>query len=94
MCCVQYYPVLKQHIRYPFEPCDGDSCTKIKCDHGAGSILSREAKRWASKIGKEVKTARESQKKLVLLQQLRDAGNKVRISRTFISLILPYFVGK
>ncbi|XP_035709024.1 protein nervous wreck-like isoform X3 [Folsomia candida] len=76
MCCVQYYPVLKQHIRYPFEPCDGDSCTKITCDHGAGAILSREAKRWATKIGKEVKTAKESQKKLNSLQQMRDAGNK------------------
>lgn len=23
-CCCLYYPVLKQHIQYDFEPCDND----------------------------------------------------------------------
>jgi len=23
-CCCLYYPVLKQHIQYEFEPCDND----------------------------------------------------------------------
>jgi len=77
MCCVQYYPVLKQHIRYPFDPCEGDHCTKITCDHGAGTLLSREAKKWATKVGKEVKIIRENQKKLVYLLQLKEHGNKV-----------------
>ncbi|ODN02242.1 F-BAR and double SH3 domains protein 2 [Orchesella cincta] len=76
MCCVQYYPVLKQHIRYPFDPCEGDHCTKITCDHGAGTLLSREAKKWATKVGKEVKIIRENQKKLVYLIQLKEHGNK------------------
>ncbi|CAL8104873.1 unnamed protein product [Orchesella dallaii] len=76
MCCVQYYPVLKQHIRYPFDPCEGDHCTKITCDHGAGTLLSREAKKWATKVGKEVKIIRENQKKLVYVLQLKEHGNK------------------
>ncbi|CAG7723878.1 unnamed protein product [Allacma fusca] len=76
MCCVQYYPVLKQHIRYPFEACDGDNCSKITCDHGAGSLLSREAKRCATKIGKEIRNIRENQKRLFYFQQLKEAGHK------------------
>ena len=77
MCCVQYYPVLKQHIRYPFDACDGDSCHRITCEHGAASALSKEAKRWATKIGKEIRVIRENQTRLFQLQQLKEAGHKV-----------------
>ena len=58
------------------QACDGDHCTKITCDHNAGSILSREARKWATKIGKEIKIIRENQKRLFFLQQLKDAGHK------------------
>lgn len=77
MCCVQYYPVLKQHIRYPFEPCDGDHTTRITCQHGAQDVLSTEAKKWASIVKKEKKRAREARAQLQHHIALRDNLPKV-----------------
>jgi hypothetical protein len=39
--------------------------------------LSGEAKKWATKISKQVKIIRENQRKLRILQELKDAGHKV-----------------
>lgn len=76
-CCYLYYPVLKQHIQYDFEPCDNDLVRKITAEHdSAAATLSREAKLFASRIVRENNTIRESARKLALCQSLRDAGQR------------------
>ncbi|XP_031777106.1 protein nervous wreck isoform X2 [Nasonia vitripennis] len=75
-CCCLYYPVLKQHIQYEFEPCDNDQVDRITADNAAAQTLSKEARRWATRIAREINTYRESNRKLVALQQLRDSGQK------------------
>lgn len=76
-CCYLYYPVLKQHIQYDFEPCDDDQVRKITAEHdSAAATLSREAKMFASRIVRENNTIRESARKLALCQTLRDAGQR------------------
>lgn len=77
-CVYLYYPVLKQHIQYEFEPCDDDTVEKITADHtSAVSTLSKEAKRWATRIARENNHIRESTRKLQVFQALRDSGQKV-----------------
>lgn len=77
-CCYLYYPVLKQHIQYDFEPCDNDAVRKITAEHdSAAATLSREAKLFASRIVRENNTIRESARKLALCQSLRDAGQRI-----------------
>lgn len=76
-CCYLYYPVLKQHIQYDYEPCDNDAVRKITAEHdSAAATLSREAKSFASRIVRENNTIRESARKLALCQSLRDAGQR------------------
>lgn len=76
-CCYLYYPVLKQHIQYEFEPCDNDQVRKITAEHdSAAANLSREAKMFASRIVRENNTIRESARKLALCQSLRDVGQR------------------
>lgn len=78
-CVYLYYPVLKQHIQYEFEPCDNDPVDKITAEHSSAVItLSKEAKRWATKIGRENASIRENTRKLQVLVALRDSGQKVR----------------
>ena len=48
-------------------------------DHAAAQTLTKEAKRLATKIAREISTYKESARKLQALQQLRDSGQKVRI---------------
>ena len=80
-CVYLYYPVLKQHIQYDFEPCDNDTVDKITADHtSAVATLSKEAKRWATRIARENNNIRESTRKLQVFQALRDSGQKVSIS--------------
>lgn len=78
MCCVQYYPVLKQDIRYQFNSCEGDNVKTITEEHGSSQTLTAEAKKWAVKIGKQIKIIRENQRKLPILQTLRDSGHRVK----------------
>ncbi|EGI64466.1 FCH and double SH3 domains protein 2 [Acromyrmex echinatior] len=75
-CCCLYYPVLKQHIQYEFEPCDSDPVERITADHAAASALGKEARRWSTKIAREVSSVRENNRKLQVLYQLKDAGQK------------------
>ncbi|KAL0279947.1 UNVERIFIED_CONTAM: hypothetical protein PYX00_001390 [Menopon gallinae] len=76
-CIYLYYPVLKQHIQYEFEPCDNDPIDKITAEHSSAVItLSKEAKRWASKIGRESSSIKENNRKLQSLLALRDSGQK------------------
>ncbi|XP_015585910.1 F-BAR and double SH3 domains protein 2 [Cephus cinctus] len=75
-CCYLYYPVLKQHIQYDFEPCDNDPVDRITADHSAAGNLGKEARRWSSRIAREVTTIREGVRKLQALLQLKESGQK------------------
>ncbi|VVC29943.1 Hypothetical protein CINCED_3A019941 [Cinara cedri] len=76
-CVYLFYPVLKQHVQYQFEPCDGDGIDHITADHGGVvTILSQEAKRWATRIIRETNNIKENTKKVQVFQALRDARQK------------------
>ncbi|XP_043679826.1 protein nervous wreck isoform X2 [Vespula pensylvanica] len=75
-CCCLYYPVLKQHIQYEFEPCDSDPVDRITADHAAATTLGKEARRWSTRIAREVGSIRENNRKLQVLQQLKESGQK------------------
>lgn len=82
-CVYLYYPVLKQHIQYDFEPCDNDTIDRITADHpNVISILSQEARRWATRVQRETFNTRENQKKIAALNALRESGQKVRLPTT------------
>ncbi|XP_044766404.1 protein nervous wreck isoform X3 [Coccinella septempunctata] len=77
-CCYLYYPVLKQHIQYDFEPCDNDPITTILAEHdNAASTLNKEARRWATRIAREDNNIKECTKKMQIYQALRDSGQRV-----------------
>lgn len=76
-CCYLFYPVLKQHIQYDFEPCDNDLVTKITAEHdSAAATLSQEAKMFASRIVRANNSIRDSARKLAVCIQMRDAGQR------------------
>ncbi|CAH1119737.1 unnamed protein product [Phaedon cochleariae] len=77
-CCYLYYPVLKQHINYEFEPCDSDPVDHVTAEHdSAAAALSKEARRWATKIARENNNVREYVRKVQIFNALREAGQKV-----------------
>lgn len=77
-CVYLFYPVLKQHIQYDFEPCDNDNVNKVTADHNSAVVsLGKEAKRWATRIARETNNIRECARKLQVFQALRDSGQKV-----------------
>ncbi|XP_034254415.1 protein nervous wreck isoform X2 [Thrips palmi] len=76
-CVYLFYPVLKQHIQYEFEPCDDDTVTTVTAEHStASTTLSKEARRWSNRIARENHSIRECSRKLIALQQLKDQGQK------------------
>ncbi|KAJ8969465.1 hypothetical protein NQ317_015280 [Molorchus minor] len=76
-CCYLYYPVLKQHIQYEFERCDNDPVDRVTAEHdSAAATLSKEARRWATKIVRENNTIRESVRKLQVCNALRESGQR------------------
>lgn len=77
-CVYLTYPVLKQHVQYTFEPCEGDIVDHVTADHtSAAATLAREASRWAARIARETANIHEYQNKLQNLAQLRESGQKV-----------------
>lgn len=81
-CCYLYYPVLKQHIQYDFEPCDNDPVDHITAEHeSAAATLSKEARRWATRIARENNNIRESVRRLQIYNALRESGQRVNISK-------------
>ncbi|XP_053624439.1 protein nervous wreck isoform X3 [Plodia interpunctella] len=77
-CVYLYYPVLKQHIQYEFEPCDNDPVEVVTIEHDSVALtLAQEARRWATRVVRETALAREATRKLHLYQAMRDAGQKV-----------------
>ncbi|CAH1389617.1 unnamed protein product [Nezara viridula] len=76
-CVYLYYPVLKQHIQYEFEPCDNDTVNKVTAEHSSSSAaLGKEAKRWATRIGRESANIKEALAKLQNLHALRESGQR------------------
>lgn len=76
-CCYLYYPVLKQHIQYEFDPCDNDPVRKITAEHDAVlQTLNHEGKRWAARVARESHSVRENTRRLASYQALRDAGHR------------------
>ncbi|XP_023938630.2 protein nervous wreck [Bicyclus anynana] len=77
-CVYLYYPVLKQHIQYEFEPCDNDPVDTVTMEHETVSqTLAQEARRWATRVVRETALVRDATRKLHLYQAMRDAGQKV-----------------
>ncbi|XP_072930787.1 protein nervous wreck isoform X4 [Epargyreus clarus] len=77
-CVYLYYPVLKQHIQYDFEPCDNDPIDSVTIEHESVSqTLAQEARRWATRVVRETALVRDATRKLHLYQAMRDAGQKV-----------------
>ncbi|XP_075162935.1 FCH and double SH3 domains nervous wreck isoform X2 [Haematobia irritans] len=76
-CCYLFYPVLKQHIQYDFEPCDNDPVRKVTTEHdSAAETLTKEAKNLAGRVVKENVSIRENAKKLAVCVALRDSGQR------------------
>lgn len=76
-CCYLFYPVLKQHIQYEFEPCDNDPVRKVTADQDSVlQTLNQEGKRWAARVARESHSARENTRRLASFQALRDAGHR------------------
>lgn len=76
-CCYLFYPVLKQHIQYEFDPCDNDQVRKITADQESNlQTLNQEGKRWATKVAREAHLIRENNRRLAAYQALREAGHR------------------
>ncbi|GLH07292.1 Uncharacterized protein GBIM_12792 [Gryllus bimaculatus] len=76
-CLYLYYPVLKQHVQYDFEACENDTVDKVTAEHASAvQSLSKEARRWATRITRENNNIREYTRKLHIYQQMRDSGQK------------------
>lgn len=77
-CIYLYYPVLKQHVQYEFEPCDNDPVNRISADHeSALATLSKEARRWAMRIARENNNVKDCIRRLQIYNSLRESGQKV-----------------
>ncbi|XP_073974020.1 FCH and double SH3 domains nervous wreck isoform X2 [Rhodnius prolixus] len=76
-CVYLYYPVLKQHIQYEFEPCDNDTVSKVSAEHSSSAAaLSKEAKRWANRVARENTNVKDAMAKLTTLHAFRESGQK------------------
>ncbi|KAK5642779.1 hypothetical protein RI129_008946 [Pyrocoelia pectoralis] len=77
-CCYLYYPVLKQHVQYDFEACDNDPVEHITADHdSAAATLSKEARRWATKIARENNNIKDYVRRLQIYNALRESGQRI-----------------
>ncbi|CAH2008525.1 unnamed protein product [Acanthoscelides obtectus] len=77
-CCYLFYPVLKQHITYDFDRCDNDPVDKVSAPVSAEcqETLAKEARRWATRIARDVNTIRECTRKLQMYNSMREQGQK------------------
>nr|BAK22648.1 nervous wreck L [Bombyx mori] len=77
-CLYLYYPVLKQHIQYEFEPCDNDPIDTITMEHESVAVtLAQEARRWATRVVREASLVRDANRKISSYQAMRESGHKV-----------------
>ncbi|XP_043195314.1 protein nervous wreck-like isoform X1 [Amphibalanus amphitrite] len=83
-CYHRLYPVLAQDVPIEFEPCEGDSVSprdgtpvdRVRMDHNCTGWLEEEAIKWTSRLAKETRSLRESQKRLQQLISLKERGEK------------------
>ncbi|KAF0300791.1 F-BAR and double SH3 domains protein 2 [Amphibalanus amphitrite] len=75
-CYHRLYPVLAQDVPIEFEPCEGDSVDRVRMDHNCTGWLEEEAIKWTSRLAKETRSLRESQKRLQQLISLKERGEK------------------
>ncbi|KAF5277094.1 hypothetical protein FQA39_LY06332 [Lamprigera yunnana] len=76
-CCYLYYPVLKQHVQYDFESCDSDPIEHVTAEHdSAAATLSKEARRWATKIARENNNIKDCVRRLQIYNALRESGQR------------------
>lgn len=76
-CCYLYYPVLKQHIQYEFDPCNDDPVRKVTAEHESVlQTLNQEGKRWAARVARETHAVRENTRRVAAYQSLRDQGHR------------------
>lgn len=50
---------------------------RITADHSAAATLGKEARRWSTRIAREINSIRENNRKLQVLLQLKESGQKV-----------------
>lgn len=75
-----------QHIQYEYDPCDDDPVEHVTAEHdSSAATLSKEARRWATKIAKENNTVKESVRKLQIYTALRESGQKVICTNNFFT---------
>lgn len=81
-CLYLYYPVLKQHIQYDFEACDGDTIDYITIPGGSTAMqFGDEVKDWLELIVREKRNIRSNSRRLQSLLILRESGEKVSVFR-------------
>ncbi|CAG5082072.1 Similar to nwk: Protein nervous wreck (Drosophila melanogaster) [Cotesia congregata] len=68
-----------QAQQYDFEACDSDPIDRVTADHSAATSLGKEARRWSSKIAREVSNIRENTRKLHAMLQLKESGQKANL---------------
>lgn len=52
-------------------------CCRITADHSAAATLGKEARRWSTRIAREVTSIKENNRKVQVLLQLKESGQKV-----------------
>lgn len=78
-CLYLYYPVLKQHIQYDFEPCDGDNIDYITLgSNNTAAQFTDEVKEWFEIVVKEKRAIKNNNLKIKSLIMLRESGEKVK----------------
>lgn len=76
-CLYLYYPVLKQHIQYEFEACDGDTIDYITSGSSSTALqFVEEVKDWLETIAREKRAIQTNSRKLQTLIMLRENGEK------------------
>lgn len=65
-------------MQYEFEACDNDPVDKVTAEHeSAAATLSKEARKWATRIARDNNCIRDSVRKLQIYNALRESGQKV-----------------
>lgn len=89
-----YYPVLKQHIQYEFEACDGDTIDYITSGSSSTALqFVEEVKDWLETIAREKRAIQTNSRKLQTLIMLRENGEKVsaKCSISFLGRFTEFY---
>lgn len=55
---------------------------RVTADHAAAAALGKEARRWSTRIARELSSIRENNRKVQVFLQLKDSGQKVNTNRS------------